>query len=156
MIEIAVALSVASKTFEFVKSAVDKGHEIKDLQQSICKFWDSKESILEASLQNEYTSIAGKLFGKKSVESQAMEIALAKNKAYELEKQLRELFIYSGQSHVYEDMMKERRRIREARLAEAKRVAENRKFWLDVLTVIGAAVVTAGLLIIMISTVVTK
>lgn len=154
MVEIAVALSIASKAFDFVKAAVDKGHEIQDLTASLSKFWDSKENILEAGIESEYTSIADKLFGGKSVESQAMEIAMARNKAYELEKQLRELFIYSGKGHVYEDMMKERRKIREARLAAAREKAARRKVLIDISIVVGFTLLTAFGIFLIISAVI--
>ena len=53
-----------------------------------------------------------------------------------MEKVLREYLIYTGQVLFYEDMMKERRVIRQARLLAAKRKAEKRAFILNTIAVL--------------------
>ena len=51
-------------------------------------------------------------------------------------KELREYLLYTGQVGFYEDMMKERRNIRAARLREAARKAEAKRLWTDIIALI--------------------
>jgi hypothetical protein len=140
MIEIAAAISIASSAYRGIQNAVNAGREAHDLAQTFGKFFDAKESILEAGIKNENATILGKVFAGSSIESQAMEITAAKHKTMQMEKELREFLIWSGQEAFYVDMMEERKRIKRARMEAARRAAENRKFWIDlvgILTIIG-------------------
>ena len=74
----------------------------------------------------------------------ALEVALAEHKARELEKQLRELFVYSGQGDVYKSMMRARQKERQRRLQAARRQAEQKKFILDMFLI--GSVVVVGIL----------
>ena len=60
-----------------------------------------------------------------------------------MEKELREYLIYTGQSDFYEDMMIERRKIREQRLIRARAKAEFRKNVLDGVAIFVGAIVCA-------------
>ena len=63
-----------------------------------------------------------------------------------LEKELREYLLYTGQVGFYEDMMKERRNIRAARLRAAQRKAQSRKFYLDCVAILIGAIAGAGII----------
>ena len=78
-----------------------------------------------------------KLFGGKSVESQALEITLQKKKAQQLEKELKDLFYWTGNANLWHDMLKERSKIRNLRIAEAKAKAESRAAMIDIVSIIG-------------------
>lgn len=143
MIEIGIALSMASSAYNGIKKAIEMGREAEDMVGVFSKFFDAKDQIIEASEYGSHQPLVKKLFSGSSVEAQALEITAAKHKTQQLEKELREFLIYSGQGAFYEDMMRERRNIRQARAAEAKRKAESRKFWWDVTFVVIALVITA-------------
>jgi hypothetical protein len=132
MIEIAVAVSMAVSAFNSIKKAVELGRETEDIIGYFSTFFEAKESISEASQYHANTPLVKKLFTGKSVEAQALEIITARHKTAQIEKELREFLIYSGQGQFYEDMMKERRYIREARIQKARDDAANKKFWFDV------------------------
>ena len=132
MLEVAVAVSMASSAFSSIKKAVNMGRDIEDVASYFGKFFDAKESIAEAGQQNLHTPKVTKLFSGSSVESQALELTAAKHKVTRLEKELREFLIYSGQSEFYRDMMTERRRITQERLRQVTAKAERKQFWLDV------------------------
>jgi hypothetical protein len=138
MLEIGIAINMAVSAFNGIKKAVEAGREIEDVAGYFGKFFDAKEAISEASLNNENAPIFKKIFAGRSVEAQALEITTAKHKTAKIEKELREFLIYSGQGQFYEDMMRERRHIREARIQ-----ALSRKFWIDAVFISGllAAVV---------------
>jgi len=150
VIEIAAALSMANAAFNTIKGAVEKGREIEDVAGYFGRFFDAKDAINEATESSRHQPVVKKLFSGSSVEAQALEVTAARYKINQLEKELREYLLWSGQSQFYEDMMLERRNIRQARAAEAKRKAENKKFWVDVSTIgtcvlIGSGVVIAAL-----------
>jgi hypothetical protein len=143
MLEIGIAVNMAVSAFNGIKKAVEAGREIEDVAGYFGKFFDAKEAISEASLDNEHAPIFKQMFAGRSVEAQALEITAAKHKAAKIEKELREFLIYSGQGQFYEDMMRERRHIREARIQQARDRALSRKFWIDAFFISGliAAVV---------------
>lgn len=154
MMEIAAAISIASSAYRGIQNAVNAGREAHDLAQTFGKFFDAKESILEAGIKNENATILGKVFAGSSIESQAMEITAAKHKTMQMEKELREFLIWSGQEAFYIDMMEERKRIKRARIEAARRAAENRKFWVDLTAILVMTGVTGFLIYGMISLVV--
>ena len=61
----------------------------------------------------------------------------------QLEKELREYLMWTGQGAFYEDMMQTRRAIREAKLREARRIASRNAFIIDL--VLGGLMVTVGI-----------
>jgi hypothetical protein len=75
-----------------------------------------------------------------------LQVTAAKHKIAAIEKELRDFLIYSGQIHFYEDMMRERRRIREARMVAARKKAERNAFWIDIS--LGAIVLAVGLVVV--------
>ena len=154
MIEIAAAISIAGSAYRGIQNAMNAGREAHDLAQTFGKFFDAKESILEAGIKNENATILGKVFAGSSIESQAMEITAAKHKTLQMEKELREFLIWSGQEAFYIDMMEERKRIKRARIDAARRAAENRKFWVDLTAILVMTGVTGFLIYGMISLVV--
>ena len=131
MIEIAAAVSMATSAYNGIKRAIEMGREAQDVAQAFGKFFDAKERIAEASIEHKQGSKVKKLFSGTSVEAQALEITAAKHKTMQLEKELREFLLYTGQSQFYDDMMVERRRIRQARLEEAQRRAANQALMID-------------------------
>jgi hypothetical protein len=153
MIEIAAAISIASSAYRGIQNAVNAGREAHDLAQTFGKFFDAKESILEAGIKNENATILGKVFSGSSIESQAMEITAAKHKTLQMEKELREFLIWSGQEAFYNDMMEERKRIKRARMEAARRAAENKKFWINLFAILTMTAVTGFTIYLMIAAV---
>lgn len=144
MIEIAVAISAATTSFKTLKKAMEMGKDAQDVAQYFGSWFDAKEKISEANVYANNPSLAAKMFAGKSVESQALEITAAKHKVEQMEKELKEFLIWSGQGQIYHDMMVERRRIREHRLREAKKRAEQKKLWTDIIiigTMVAASIV---------------
>ena len=62
-----------------------------------------------------------------------------------LEKELREYLLYTGQVGFYEDMMKERRLIRAARLRAAARKAENKRLMVDIIALIIGTIISGAI-----------
>ena len=130
--EIIAAVQVCASAYRFMKTAVNEGRELGDMTRAISKFWDAREeiSVLEQKATN--PSKIEKLFGGKSIEAQALEITLHKQKAVQLEKDLKDLFYWTGNANLWHDMIKERGRLRNMRIAESKQKAEARAAMIDI------------------------
>ena len=131
MIEIIAAVSAASRAFNYINAAVNKGHEVQDLVHKFGAFFDAKDKLseLEASIQN--ASTISKLFDKGSVESAALEITMAKQKTLQMEKQLREIIVMTVGEGVYIEMIRTRTAIRKQRLEAARAKAARKRLIID-------------------------
>ena len=143
MVEVAVAMSMASSAYNAIKKGMEMGREAQDVAEFFGRWFDAKENIAEANQYAQNPSMFGKMFSGKSVEAQALQVTSAKYKIAQMEKELREYLIYTGQSDFYEDMMIERRKIREQRLIRARAKAEFRKNVLDGIAIFIGAIVCA-------------
>ncbi len=131
MVEVATAISLASSAYAGIKKAMEMGKEAQDVAEFFGRWFEAKEQIAEVQQYANNPSMMAKMFSSKSVEAQALQVTSARYKIQAMEKELREFLIYTGQVDFYEDMMKERRIIRQSRLLAAKRKAEKRAFMLN-------------------------
>jgi len=126
-----------------VKKILHEGHDIALAAGRMSKFFDAKDKLMEASQHASNPSLLAKTFGSDSIKGQALAITLQKKKLDEAEAELRELFLYTGNMPWYEDYQEEIKRLRRARVIEARRRAENRAAMVDALTI--CAIVTIGI-----------
>jgi len=135
--EIIAAVQMCASAYRFMKTAVNEGRELSDMTRALSKFWDAREevSVLEQKATN--PSKIEKLFGGKSVESQALEITLQKQKAEQLEKELKDLFYWTGNANLWHDMLRERTKIRNMRIAQAREKAQSRAAMIDIVVIVG-------------------
>ena len=141
MVEVTVAIAAASRAVTIIKKGLALGKDTQELSSQFAQFFDAKDKIDKAKADSDHAPIGKKVFASQSVEAYALEVALAEHKAKELEKQLRELFVYSGQADVYKSMMRARQKERQRRLVVARKIAERRKFLLD-LVLIGTMIIS--------------
>jgi len=146
MMEIAAAISMASSAFNALKKGMEAGQELEDMMGYYGKWFEAKEALSENAINNKNQPFVKKLFSGSSVEAQALEITTAKHKIKQMEKELYEYLLYTGQQEFYNDMMRERRAIREARFREAQRIAERKRLIFDL--VAGSAIIAVGVFII--------
>ena len=126
--EIAILIGGATKAFNMCKAAVNAGRDLESMGAYFTRFFDARTAIEEAAIHNEKGS---KLLRGKSVEAEAMEIMLARKKYADMEKQLRELCMYTVGSEFYQEMLRERSRIRQERLTRAREQAERNRLIRD-------------------------
>ena len=146
MIEVSLAIAAASQAISTIKKGLRAGRDAQDLASQFANFFDAKDKIDGAKAESEHAPLGSKVFAKQSVESYALEVALAEHKTKEMEKQLRELFVYSGQGDVYKSMMRTRQKERTRRLQAARALAERKKFLADIVLI--ACIITIGISII--------
>ena len=146
---ISACIAGATRAYNLVAKCVNAGREIEDTAQYIGKFFDSKEKILEIEKENQH---GPKFLRGSSVEAQALEIQMAKHKTQQMESQLRELIVLYGPGEAfYNEMMKTRRTIRQARLAAAEARARKKRFIIDGVLILLMAGATVGIISLMIS-----
>jgi hypothetical protein len=136
MMEIAAAISLASSAFNALKKGMEAGREIEDMMDYYGKWFEAKEALSENAVNSSNQPLVKKLFSGSSVEAQALQITQARHKIKAMEKELYEYLLYTGQQEFYNDMMRERRTIREARLREAQKKAERKRFWIDMIALV--------------------
>lgn len=142
--EIAMLIGGATKAFNMCKAAVSAGRDLEDMGAYFAKFFDAKTAIDEAAIHNEKGS---KLLRGKSVEAEAMEIMLARKKYADMEKQLRELCMYTVGAEFYQEMLRERSRIRQQRLTKAREKAERNRIIRDGTILTGLTACIIGLIV---------
>lgn len=147
MMEIAAAISLASSAFNALKKGMETGREIEDMVDYFGKWFEAKDALSEQNINAQNQPAFKKLFSGNSVEAQALQVTHAKHKIKQMEKELYEYLLYTGQQEFYNDMMAERRAIRQARIEEAQRRAEMKRFWFDLIVGGGAIVVGLGCVI---------
>lgn len=146
MIEISLAIAAATKAIGVISKGLKAGKEAQDMASQFSTFFDAKDKIDTAKTESENPTIGSKVFAKQSVESYALEVALAEHKTKDMEKQLRELFVYSGQADIYKSMMRTRQKERQRRLKAARAAAEHKKLIADITLI--AFIALAGISVI--------
>ena len=145
MIEVSLAITAAAQAVSTIKKGMRAGRDAQDLASQFATFFDAKDKIDGAKSQSQNNSIGRKVFAKQSVEAYALEVALAEEKAKDLEKHLRELFVYSGQGDVYKNMMRLRQKERQRRLKAARVAAERKRLIADIFWVGLTFVIISGM-----------
>jgi len=127
-----MAVSAAKSAHSFITKAVGAGHSIMDLSDRVAAFYDSRDKILAAEAANKTRK--GFLSGG-SVEAEALQIVTAKKQIADFENQLREVIVYTAGQEFYIDMMRERRKIKDARVKAAKSAAARKQFLINCIAI---------------------
>lgn len=131
------AFAAAQAAVTGIQKAIKLGKDINGLIGEFSKFFDARDVVQKAA------NDAGK--AGKSDTSLAMEIVMQANALREAEEQLKHQLIYGGYPELWEQMLRERMKIKQARAAaeraariERKRVAAQR---LLIAQIVGACIV---------------
>ena len=147
MMEIAAAISLASSAFSALKKGMETGRDIEDMVGYFGKWFEAKDALSEQNINVNNQPAFKKMFSGNSVEAQALQVTHAKHKIKQMEKELYEYLLYSGQQEFYNDMMAERRVIRQARIDAAVKQSQRKRFWFDLIIGGGAVSIALGIII---------
>ncbi len=147
MMEIAAAISLASSAFSALKKGMETGRDIEDMVGYFGKWFEAKDALSEQNINVNNQPAFKKMFSGNSVEAQALQVTHAKHKIKQMEKELYEYLLYSGQQEFYNDMMAERRVIRQARIDAAVKKSQRKRFWFDLIIGGGAVSIALGIII---------
>ena len=112
MMEIGLAIGVASKSFTIVKKMVAAGRDLEDTVGQLSAWFGAISDINEAERQIKNPPLFRKLTNSKSVEQEAIEIFAAKRKAMAQEKELREIILYAYGQEAWREMIALRKKIK--------------------------------------------
>ena len=118
------AFAAAQAAVAGIKKAVQLGKDVQGLVGEFSKFFDARDTVQKAA--NDVNKSG------KSDTSRAMEIVMQANQLREAEEQLKHMLVYGGYPELWEMMLRERMKIkqarekaeRESRIARKKLVAQ--------------------------------
>lgn len=124
MIDPITAFATAQAAVAGIKKAVQLGKDVQGLVGEFGKFFDARDAVQKAANDANKSG--------KSDTSRAMEIVMQANQLREAEEQLKHMLVYGGYPELWEMMLKERMKIkqardkaeREAKIARRKLVAQ--------------------------------
>lgn len=111
MIDPITAFTVATTAFNTIKKAVEVGREVEDVAQYIGKFFGAKADIAKAEEKAKNPPIFKKLLSAGSVEEEALQIVVQRQKLGQMERELRSMIILRYGQKTYLEMMRMRERI---------------------------------------------
>ena len=114
MIDPFTAFATAQAAVAGIKKAIQLGKDVNGLVGEFSKFFDARDAVQKAA------NDAGKK--GQSDTGRAMEIVMQANQLRESEEQLKHMLVYGGYPELWEMMLRERMKIKQAR-EKAERVA---------------------------------
>lgn len=142
MIDPFTAFTVASTTFGAIKKAVAAGKEIEQVAGQLGKWWGALSDYNSAIRKESEPPLFKKLLHDGSVEQEALERTIQKQKLLQMERELRELITYAYGPEVYADMIEMRRKLKHERELLEKKQRQRQKqaientFWGIILLVL--------------------
>ena len=142
MIDPITAFATAQAAVAGIKKAIQLGKDVNGLVGEFSKFFDARDAVQKAANDNAKKG--------QSDTGRAMEIVMQANQLRESEEQLKHMLVYGGYPELWEMMLRERMKIKQARekqereaKIERKRIVAQR---LLIAQVVGAAI-TVGILV---------
>lgn len=150
-------LAAASAAFSTVKRLVEAGREVQDVTSQLGQ-WFKAASDLKASIDmaEKPSAMQKMLTSSESIEQQAINIQLAKEKHREMETQLREMWLYRFGMDSYREMIATRKEIARQRDKAIYAKQRQRKAWRDGIIITGVVLSAVGVIILFIWLVNTK
>lgn len=146
MIDPITAFATAQAAVAGIQKAIKLGKDINGLVGEFGKFFEAKDIVQKAANDNAKTG--------KSDTARAMEIVMQANQLREAEEHLKHQLVYGGYPELWEMMLRERMKIKQARereeraaRIERKRVAAQRLF---IAQIVGGGITALIMLVLLI------
>lgn len=153
---ILTALATASAALTAVKTLVNAGRDIEDCVGQLGKWFSAVSDIQQAEQEATNPPLFRKLLHSGSVEEEALQATVARQKLQEQERELRELITYRYGLDVYRQMLRMRREIKEKRQNLIYKQRKRRRALLDAVLITILIAMTIALLGGMVWLIVTK
>ena len=126
MIEIGIALAAATKSVELIRQGVKLGQDTKTLSSEFAKFCDFKDDIAQAQKERQRDDYLEK-YNEKQIRKHAMDLAMAEDKAREMEDAIRRAFFSVNKMDVYFRMIEiQKQETKRWKLAKSRQLAKRR------------------------------
>ena len=131
MIDPITAMSVAVNAFGTIKRMVSAGKEVEDTLSQIGRFYGAVSDLTEAKRQADNPPLFKKIISSKSVNEEAMDTYARTKRTQQMERELRELLMYTFGKEGYNELVQLRRSIAAQREKTVYLQARKRKalFW---------------------------
>lgn len=131
MIDPITAMSVAVNAFGTIKRMVSAGKEVEDTLSQIGRFYGAVSDLSEAKRQADNPPLFKKIISSKSVNEEAMNTYARNKRTQQMERELRELLMYTYGKEGYNELVQLRRSIAAQREKTVYLQARKRKalFW---------------------------
>jgi len=153
---ILTALAAASAALTAVKTLVNAGRDIEDCVGQLGKWFSAVSDIQQAEQEAVNPPLFRKLLHSGSVEEEALQATVARQKLQEQERELRELITYRYGLDVYRQMLRMRREIKEKRQNLIYKQRKRRRALLDAVLITILIAMTIAILSGMVWLIVTK
>jgi hypothetical protein len=127
MIDPVSAFALASGAFNMIKKAVAAGREIEDCAGYFGKFFQGVSDVNKAEEESKNPPLFRKLLSGGSVEQEAFQAVVHKQKIMQMERDLRELITIRYGEDIYREMLQLRRTIKQDRERTIYKQAKRRK-----------------------------
>ena len=143
-VTISLAVGVASKAFEAIKSGFQMGRDLEQMSGDLSRWMGASSDIDQAEKQAKNPGVFGKVFGGGSIESVALQAYAAKKK---LEEQRYELKMFLNLTHgpqAYDELLAMEGQIRKERQQTIYKQQQLRKEIGEAVTWVFVVLVIAG------------
>jgi hypothetical protein len=150
-VTISLAVGVASKAFEAIKSGFQMGRDLEQMSGDLSRWMGASSDIDQAEKQAKNPGVFGKVFGGGSIESVALQAYAAKKK---LEEQRYELKMFLNMTHgpqAYDELLAMEGKIRKERQETVYKQQQLRKEIGEAITWLIVAVVISGFVFLLVS-----
>lgn len=156
MIDPITAFTAATTAFNTIKKLVAAGREVQDVTTQLGKWFGAAADFNLAAVKAESKkqSIFRSLIHAGSVEEEALNTVVHRQKLMEMEKELRELITYAYGADVYAEMLAIRRQIREDREKKERehrarqKAAAEATFWWSIAAVLASLLIYIGYVLV--------
>jgi len=124
-------LAMASTVVRGIEGLVARGAEIEKVATKLGQWYTLAADIAQAEEEAENPPLFKQLFGGESVEQEALNATIAKQKLKEHEATIRSMICMAYGTDVYREMMQMRREIKQRRERTLYRQRKRRQFLLD-------------------------
>ena len=146
MIEVMAALAVANSAFKGVQTLIGRGAELEQMVGQLSA-WYTAASDIRAAGELQKPSVFRRLLDAKSVEAEALNQVIAKQKLMEQERELRSMIVLRFGNEAYTEMIQMRRDIRAAREREFYATVRLKRNIMDAAIIGTGAMVSIALIV---------
>ena len=139
-------IAMASTTFKGIQTLVNQGAEIERVAQKLGSWYSFAADIKQAESEASSPGAFKRLFQGQSVEQQALDSLVASRKLAEMEKQVRELIVWTYGVEAYQEMIMLRRKIKKQREDAIYKQRKRKQRLLDALIITAGVVVSSGVI----------
>lgn len=132
-------ITLAISAVSAIKTGVRLGKDISSLGKEVGQLWGAIDQVNEQHAKKKNSPF-------RTVEEEAMETFLAKQKAKDLEEELRTIIIYSRGQSAWQELLRLRADIKRQRKEEEKKRKRERQELLEVIALSVALIVGVGAL----------